>query len=84
MEKEINLLEILEKRLDKTLMPVTPEERYISNLNSRLLSEPRISIERNNVLKVILFVGLAFITGFTIFLFINEIFSHNTKRRKSV
>ena len=80
MGEENSIFEILEKRLDNALQPVNPEEKYISGLNTRLLSEPRISIERDSALKIILFICFAFITGFTILLFLNELFSRGKKK----
>lgn len=81
MGEENNLYDFIEKRLDQALLPVNPEEKYISSLNTRLFSQPRISIERDNTLKIILFLCFTFITGFTIVLIINEIFSNGSKRR---
>jgi hypothetical protein len=83
MGEERNLFELIEKKLGQALMPVNPEEKYISSLNTRLFSEPRISIERDNTLKIILFFCFAFITGFAILLLINEIFAHGSKKRNS-
>ena len=80
MGEENSIFEILEKRLDNALQPVNPEEKYISGLKTRLLSEPRISIERDSALKIILFICFAFITGFTILLFLNELFSRGKKK----
>jgi hypothetical protein len=81
MGEESSLFELIEKKLDQALLPVNPEEKYISTLNSRLFSQPRISIERDDTIKIILFLCLAFITGFTIVLFINEIFAHGSKKK---
>lgn len=81
MGEERNLFEIIEKRLYHALLPVNPEEKYIDSLNTRLFTEPRISIERDSTLKIILFLCLAFITGFTMVLLINEIFSQGNGKR---
>jgi len=81
MGDDKNLFEMIEKRLDQALLPVRPEENYISSLNNRLFSHPRISIERDNTLKIILFLCLAFFTGFAILILINEIFRNGSQKK---
>jgi hypothetical protein len=81
MGDESNLFELIEKRLDQALLPVNPEEKYVSSLNTRLFSQPRISIERDNTLKIVLFLCLAFVTGVTIVILINEIFGRESEKK---
>jgi hypothetical protein len=81
MGEESSLFELIEKKLDQALLPVNPEEKYISTLNTRLFIQPRISIERDSTIKIILFLCLAFITGFTFVLLFNEIFAHGSKKK---
>ena len=81
MGEENSLLEHIERKLDKALLPIKPEDDYLSRLNSRLFSERRISIERDNYLKVILLGCLAFVTGFSILLIFKGILSPSKKSR---
>jgi hypothetical protein len=79
MGEENNLLENIEKRLDTFLRPVNPEENYVNSLESRLFTESHISIERENTLRIILLIGLAFTFGLGMVLLLNRIFSRDKK-----
>jgi hypothetical protein len=79
MGEDNSLLELLEIKLGKALLPINPEDDYLNNLNSKLFSEQRIYVERENYLKTILFVCLALVTGFSIFLLIKSIFLPSKK-----
>lgn len=81
MGEENSLLELIERKLDKALMPINPEDDYLNRLNSRLFSEQRIAIERENYLKVIFLVCLAFVTGFSILLIFKGVPSPSKKAR---
>jgi len=83
MGEENRLFEIIERKLDKALQPITPENDYLSRLDSRLFSEQRIAIERENYLKVILLVCLAFSTGISILLIFKGILSPSKMTRRS-
>jgi len=83
MGEENSLFEIIERKLDKALLPITPEDDYLNRLDSRLFSEQQIAIERQNYLKVILLVCLAFVTGFLILLIFKGIQTPSKKSKQS-
>ncbi|MBM3137500.1 MAG: hypothetical protein FJZ98_04870 [Chloroflexi bacterium] len=81
MGEENKLFELIERKLDQALLPVNPEENYISSLNTRLFSHPRISIERDKTLKIILLVFLAFTTGSLVIFLMHVLFSRRTRKK---
>ncbi len=81
MGEENNLLELIEKKLDRALLPMNPEDDYLSNLNSKLFSQQRISIEKGDYFRAILLVSFAFVTGISILLIIRGLFSSSKKSR---
>lgn len=80
MGEESNLIEFIEKKLDNILLPVNLENNYIDQLNSRLFKEPQISLERENYVKLVFLIVFAFLSGFTIVIIINRIFSYGKKK----
>lgn len=81
MGEEKNLLELIEKRLDRALLPMNPEDDYLNNLNSKLFSQQRISIEKGDYLRAILLISFAFVTGISILLIIKGFFPSPKKSR---
>lgn len=79
MAEQNKLYESIENRLDSALSPVDLEDTYIDRLHSRLLSEPGITLERDNYIKLLIFILFSLVTGISLVLLINRIFSREEK-----
>jgi len=80
MKEEKDLIELLEKELDNALLPIDLEKNYIERINAKLLKHPRISVEWNNLYKIILLTCFSFFMGLTILIVLNRIFMRKKHR----
>ena len=68
----------IEKKLDSILLPVNPEESYITSLKHRLLNESGVTLEKPDYLFILLFIGSFFFFGLFIVWLINYIFNRKS------
>ena len=78
MDTKINDFSSIEKKLDSILRPLNPEESYAANLKQRLLSDPRITVEKQDYLFVIFIIGSLFFIGILLVWFLNRLMNNKT------
>lgn len=80
MIEKKSVLESIEMKLNDALMPVAPDQNYISHLQNRLMEKPQIQIERGNFQKALFIILLSFITGFTAIFIAKHILKQKTNQ----
>ena len=78
MDTKVNDFSSIEKKLDSILRPLNPEESYAANLKQRLLSDPRITVEKQDYLFVIFIIGSLFFIGILLVWFLNRLMNNKT------
>jgi hypothetical protein len=66
-EKQMQMLSIIEKNLQRTLKPVTPNPDFIHRLEDRLTNYPQIVIEKRPQIELILVIVASMIAFMTFF-----------------
>ena len=79
MDTKINDFSSIEKKLDSILRPLNPEEAYAANLKHRLLSDPRITVEKPDYLIVLFMIGSLFFIGVLLVWLLNRLMNNKTE-----
>jgi len=62
----------IEKSLQKTLSPITPDPRFVNRLKTRLITEPAVILDENPLAWIYLIISFGMFIGVFIFWMIRK------------